>query len=333
MKFKIFIGIDVSKLTLDICVVNLDGVIENFKIGNNPADLKKFFNKLKKLYLLNEVVVCAEYTGHYTNPLRVFCLENSIAVRLESGAEIKLRSGVQRRKNDKIDAERIADYLMRHIDKARFQTAEDKAIDSAKALSCERDMYIKDRAKYKGQVKDFKGFMDPLIYKSKSSRLKKQIAALTKLIDGIDREIKKIFEGSEKLSEQKVILKSIGGVGEQVATRTILATEGFTKFSNGRKFACHVGVAPFSFESGTSQRSRKKVSHRANKDLKTLFHMAALSAVKMEGESRVYFLRKVAEGKNKMTVINAVRARIINLIFALIRDNRKYEKSYIPVLV
>jgi len=53
-----------------------------------------------------------------------------------------------------------------------------------------------------------------------------------------------------------------------------------------------------------------------------------LSAVKMKGEFREYFERKVAEGKNKMTVINAVRAKLINRIFALIRDNRKHENNY-----
>jgi transposase len=156
---------------------------------------------------------------------------------------------------------------------------------------------------------------------------------LTKLIDTIDKQIDEQFKSSETLATQKVMLKSIDGVGNKVATQTIIATEGFTKFGTGREFSCHVGVAPFSFESGTSQRSRSKVSNRANKDLKTLFHMAALSAIRMKGELRDYFERKVAEGKNKMTVINAVRAKIINRIFAIIRDHRKYEKSYINPVV
>jgi len=60
--------------------------------------------------------------------------------------------------------------------------------------------------------------------------------------------------------------------------------------------------------------------------------MAALSAIKMKGEFRDYFERKLAEGKNKMTIINAVRAKIINRIFALIREDRKYEKNYIFTL-
>lgn len=328
MKFKSFIGVDVSKLTLDLCLIGPDGEIKNFKIENGPSALKKFFDGVKKIVNIKETLVCAEYTGHYSNVLKRHCLSNEIGLWLESGAEIKLRSGVQRRKNDKIDAERIAQYAIRYVDRANLQTLEEGAIKEAKLLLSERELYIKERAKYKTQIKDLENFIEKKYYKDRKKRFKKHMALLSKSIEAVDQRIKELFETTEKLSTQMGILKSIDGVGDQVAVQTIVSTEAFTKFSNGRKFACHVGVAPFSFESGTSQKSRSKVSHRANKKLKTLFHMAALSAIKMQGEFRDYFERKLAEGKSKMTIINSVRAKIINRIFALIRDNRKYEKSY-----
>jgi len=40
-------------------------------------------------------------------------------------------------------------------------------------------------------------------------------------------------------------------------------------------------------------------------------------------------LRKVAEGKNKMSVLNAIRGKLILRMFAVIRDNRMYEKEYV----
>lgn len=332
MKFKSFIGIDVSKLSLDICLITEDGEIRNFKIDNTLKALKICFKRFTNYLTLEETLVCGEFTGHYSNILRGFCLDNEIALWLESGAEIKLRSGVQRSKSDRVDAERIADYALRYADRARLQTLEDDAIAESKLLLTERELYIKERAKYKSQLKDMGAFIKEKCFKDRSKRLKKHISRLTKSIDEIDLAIKDLFK-TEKLAEQKKILKSIDGVGDQVAINTIIATGGFTKFENGRKFACHIGVAPFSFHSGTSQRSRNKVSHRANKKLKTLFHMAALSAIKMKGELRDYFERKVAEGKNKMTVVNAVRAKIINRIFALIRENRKYQKTFNLTLV
>ncbi|MEM6845936.1 MAG: IS110 family transposase, partial [Bacteroidota bacterium] len=66
----------------------------------------------------------------------------------------------------------------------------------------------------------------------------------------------------------------------------------------------------------------------ANKDVKKLLHMAALSAINNCEELRSYYQRKVAEGKNKMSLINAVRNKLILRIFAVVRSNRKYEKNY-----
>lgn len=327
MKFKTFIGIDVSKLSLDICLATAEGEIKTFKINNTVGDLKKLFKLVSKDLDIEKTLVCAEFTGHYSNILKGYCLDNGIALWLEGGAEIKLRSGVQRRKTDKVDAERIAEYAMRYVDKAELQAPEDIAITESRLLLSERQLYIGERAKYKTQLKDLKKFIDKPFFKDRCKRLKKHIALLSKSVKEIDQTIKGLLKTGE-LAEQNKILTSIPGVGDQVAINTIVATNGFKKFKNGRRFACHVGVAPFSFQSGTSQMSRNKVSHRANKKLKTLFHMAALSAIKMQGEFRDYFERKVAEGKNKMTVINAVRAKIINRIFALIRENRKYEKNY-----
>lgn|SRR5690606_6098849 len=328
MQFESVIGIDVSKLTLDIALVTQDAEVENFKIENKKSSIKKFFEKLSRNEEMSKVLICAEYTGHYCYPLRKVCLDQGYLLWLEGGAEIKQRSGVTRYKNDKVDAIRIADYARRHQDKARIQESEDYSLESVRSLSNERDLFIKERAKYKTHLKDLKEFMDEELYRARSKRLKKQVDSLTRHIKDIDKQIKALLESSEKLANQKAILTSVDGIGEQVAIATIIATSAFSKFQSGRKFACHVGVAPFAFESGTSQRSRRKVSYRANMDLKKLFHMAALSAVKMKGEFREYFERKVAEGKNKMTVINAVRAKLINRIFALIRDNRKHEKNY-----
>ena len=328
MNFKSVIGIDVSKLTLDIALITDQAEVNTFRIENKPAAIIKFFDKLFETLNPDSTLICAEHTGHFCYPLRKVCLKKEYSLWLEGGAEIKLRSGMTRYKNDKVDAIRIADYAKRYQDKVKLQQGEEFVLESVRALSSERQLFIKERAKYKTQLKDLKGFMDEKLYKARCQRLKKQTDSLTRLIKEIDKQIKDLLASSDKLTKQRTILTSIDGVGDQVAIQTILATSAFTKFNTGRKFACHIGVAPFSFQSGSSQRSKSKVSFRANTELKKLYHMAALSAIKMKGEFKNYFDRKVAEGKNKMTVINAVRAKLIHRAFALIRDNRIYEKNY-----
>ena len=81
----------------------------------------------------------------------------------------------------------------------------------------------------------------------------------------------------------------------------------FNAINDPKKLACHAGVAPFEHSSGSSVRGKTRVNHHARKSLKTLLHMAAMSALQVPGELQEYYQRKVAQGKNKILVINALR--------------------------
>jgi len=54
-----------------------------------------------------------------------------------------------------------------------------------------------------------------------------------------------------------------------------------------------------------------------------------LSAIKNDKELHQYFERKVMEGKNKMSVINAVRNKLIYRVYAVLRDERMFEENYV----
>ena len=63
--------------------------------------------------------------------------------------------------------------------------------------------------------------------------------------------------------------------------------------------------------------------------LKKLLHLCAMSAMQNDQEMKAYYERKLLEGKNKMSIINAVRNKLVHRIFAVVRDNRMYEDNYI----
>lgn len=106
----------------------------------------------------------------------------------------------------------------------------------------------------------------------------------------------------------------------------------FEAIDDPKKLACHAGVAPFEHSSGSSVRGKTRVNHQARKSLKTLLHLAAMSALQVDGELRDYYLRKVAEGKNKMLVINALRNKLIHRVCAVVKRGEKYDKNYTPTL-
>jgi transposase len=164
----------------------------------------------------------------------------------------------------------------------------------------------------------------------KSKRMQELINNLDEIISSINKQIEDLINEDKTLSNQRKKLCSIDGVGSKTATMMIIETNAFNCFENGRNFCCFAGVAPFEHSSGSSVRSKKRVSQKANKRIKSLLHMCAVSIAtrKKDGELREYYLRKVAVGKNKMSVLNAIRAKLVLRMFAVIRDDREYDKNY-----
>ena len=326
-----FIGVDVSKKKLDFCVLFEGKVLREEQVSNHQQAVARLIGELKNdLEMDNEqFLICAEHTGQYTFPLVCACKSVECKLWLENPSQIKYSSGMQRGKNDKVDAKRIAIYASRFGDKVKYYDRPSEEIERLKQLERERALYVTDLAKYKGQMYDQKDFMPAALYRKKTKRMKGLIQELQAAIDAITAEMEKIIGSTEVLARQMELLMSIDGVGKVVALNVIIETEAFSRFDNPRKFCCHAGVAPFSYTSGSSQHSKNKVSHRANKNIKKLLHMAAVSVThRKEGELKAYYMRKVEEGKNKMSVINALRAKIVARMFAVIKRNEFYTPIY-----
>lgn len=116
-----------------------------------------------------------------------------------------------------------------------------------------------------------------------------------------------------------VILRSITTV------HILIATQNFARFTDAKKFICNCGVTPFEHSSGTSIKGKTRVSHQANKKIKSLLTMAATSAIQHDPELKSKYEQKVKEGKNKMSVINMIRAMLLQRVFALIKNQKLYE--------
>ena len=332
--FKNFVGIDISKLTLDLALITADNELIELKFNNEDRSISK---SLKQLYLdyeleLTETLICVEHTGHFGNKLLHACTKLGMNIWVESAYNILHSQGLKRGKNDKVDAFRIAEYAKRFNDKGLLYDPDSKNIEILERLDSERDLIVKDIAKYKSQLKQEAGFFDPVYFKEKTGRLKKIIKFNETIKQELEDKIDQIIASDIELNNNYQNIISIEGIGPKTAVATIIATGNFTRFRNPRKFACHAGCAPFQYESGSSIRSRSKVSHRANKNLKRIYHMAALSTITMKGELRQYYDRKVEEGKNKMSVINALRSKLIHRVFAVVKQNRKYDKNYMNSL-
>jgi transposase len=153
------------------------------------------------------------------------------------------------------------------------------------------------------------------------------INGLKKAKEKIETAISSFITTDEKISKTIQLVCSIKGVGMQTAASLYAYTKGFTIFENAKQLACYCGVVPFSKSSGTSVRFKPGVSPFANRKLKSLLHICAMAALRWDKGIQSYYERKVAEGKNKMSAINAIRNKLLLRIFAVLRDQRPYVEN------
>ena len=125
---------------------------------------------------------------------------------------------------------------------------------------------------------------------------------------------------------------SVPGVGPVIATELLVVTNEMQTINEPKKLACHAGVAPFEYRSGSSIRGKTKVSHQARKRLKSLIHLGTMSAIQVAGDLQDYYVRKLKEGKPPMLVLNAARNKLIHRVCAVVRRGQKYDKNYAPAL-
>ncbi|UUF15402.1 MULTISPECIES: IS110 family transposase [Flavobacterium] len=193
----------------------------------------------------------------------------------------------------------------------------------------ERALRIKIKKQLMVQQHDYKLMKGIGLDKELKSLNVKLIKNIEGQIKVIENDIEEVIHNDENLSCQQKLIKSVPGVGQVLSWTLISKTEGFTVITDPRKMACYSGVVPFDFQSGTSLKRRPGVSMLADKNLKTILHLAAMSAVRLDNDLRKYYIRKVDEGKNKMSVLNAVRNKIIHRVFAVIKNQTFYEKDLV----
>lgn len=318
-----FIGIDVSKEKLDIYVKSKDNIYYHFCKKNNKADIKKFFKKYEEK---EGIYVAFENTGKYTWYLYDYFKDKpSVNVYELNPLDLKRRMGLKRGKNDKIDAEAICEYIELFHSKEKCWVPTDASIERLKVLVNERDKLVKQRAKVRTKNNDLMYLKLIDLDKWMKKIYDKEIKFLGRLINEIDEKIKILIASDQHLKKQELLIKSVPGIGEITAFILLVKTNGFRKLTDPRKLACMAGVVPFDNQSGKFK-GKSKVSFYADKNLKSILHMAAISVIQMEdNEMAKYYKRKVAEGKHKMSVINAVRSKIIHRVCAVIKNQKKYE--------
>lgn len=330
METNLFMGCDIAQDTFTFCLRDRDQVICQGEVSNSSKAIQKWFGELKRVQHvdLTKVIFCLEHTGIYGMILMRMLYHRSLIVCVEGASNIKLSLGLQRGKNDRVDARRIAEYAMRYTDRLKQWKPKREILVKLQALNGMRSRLIKARNILNSHTKEVGKFLGKQEYSLLKKGTHNSLKAIEKEIKKADEDIAAVIKSDEHLKRLSDLVTSVDNVGIVTCSAILVKTNEFQDFKEAKKFACTSGVAPFEHSSGKSIRGKTRVSHRAHKDLKTLLHMCAIGATSRKGELQDFYLKKVGEGKNKMLVLNAVRNKLIHRIFAVVRDGVMYQKNY-----
>lgn len=327
MKYLNFIGIDISKDTLDLCLLAGDQ-IHHLCIQNEHKAIRKTFKTDLVLACIDwpQTLFCMEHTGIYCHQLLDYLTINKANIWLENPVHIKRSMGLTRGKSDKIDAQRIAQFAFRNHDQVKLWTPQRPVLQQLKHLVAIRARLLKAIKALQTPLTELLVVTGKQEYRQIAKSCAASLKALKTDLKNSNTRIEQLIKADPRLNELFKQITSVPCVGLVIAANIIITTNEFNNFDDPKKFACYAGVAPFEHASGSSIRGKTRVSHMADKSLKTLLHLAALATISYSNELQQYYHRKVSEGKNKMLVINAIRNKLVHRIFACVKQQRLYSK-------
>jgi len=246
-----FIGVDISKDTIDVSIVTTTDKqdLPHFKLDNNRSGFRLLRKKLIGLGIRingQSLIIC-ESIGVYSKALLDYFTDKNILLCVESGFRIKRSLGIQRGKNDKLDAKRIACYALTHRKTLQLFVQPREEVQKLKLLLTNRERLLRLLLSTKTPLKALKSF-----YKFKEMKFIEKLnqqatGGIKRSVDAIENEIKQLIQRDEKLRKQTNLLTSIPGIGWLVASNFIAYTNEFSQCRNGKQLACYSGVAPFKY--------------------------------------------------------------------------------------
>jgi len=267
-----------------------------------------------------------EATGVYHEQLACFLDDNKeeLTVVLPNKISNYMRTLEVKTITDKTSSEAIAKFGLER--KLELWKRPKPIYKQLRQLTRERDQLIAERTTVKNQLHAEQVEAEP--NKSSLARIKARIKMLDKQAQEIKVELSALIASNEEIKKIVVLLCSLSGVGILTSAAVLGETNGFELVRNRRQLASYAGFDVKEKQSGTSVRSKPKISKKGNKYLRKCMHLPALSAIRHDERFKAVFIRIVSRHGIKMKAVVAVQRKLLEMMFTLYKTNTKYDKEY-----
>jgi transposase len=265
-----------------------------------------------------------EATGLYWEGLARFLHKKGATVFVVNARRIKgfAMSEDKRTKTDKVDAGVIARFCRAHLAELKPWSPPAPEVHKLLSLTRQLESLKEDRSRQKVRLKS------ATMCTEVAASINHHIQSLSENIKKVESAIASLLKQNEDLGNQHKIAKSVTGVGKVTASIVLAETRLFENFSDRRQVAAFAGLDVSEFRSGSSIRSKPRLSKRGSARIRKALYMAALSAKKHNPVVKKLYERLVVNGKTKMQAIGACMRKLLELIFAVVKSGQKFDPEY-----
>lgn len=312
------LGIDVSKLKFDACLVRDSGKFRHKGFPNTPAGFGQLSDWLSKHHV-ERAHACLEATGAYSDSLATYLHERGHLVSVVNPAAIKAyaQSRLSRVKTDKADATLIAQSCAeRRPPRWQPPAAELRELQAlVRRLDALREM----RQMEANRLDVTSGAA------AVRESLVGHLAFLGQEVARTEALIRSHIDTHPGLREQRDLLLSIPGIGSTTAAKLLGEILDVKLYEGARQLAAFAGLTPRPHESGSSVKKRAKLSKTGAPRLRKALYFPAIVAMHHNPHVKALSERLKERGKCPMQVIGAAMRKLVHLAYGVLKSGKPFD--------
>jgi transposase len=311
------LGIDVSKLKFNVCLIREDGKLRHRVFANTEAGFTQLSDWLKKNHVV-QVHACLEATGTYSEALATYLFDAGQLVSLVNPAATKAYAGAQlsRTKTDKVDAELIGRFCQ--TQKPQLWKPAPAEVRELQALVRRLDSLIEMHTMEENRLSS--GVHTVEVRDS----IERLITHLDEQIKRTEKLIRQQINNHPQLKAERDLLLSIPGLGEATVAR-LMSEINFHQYESARQVAAFAGLVPRLRESGKSVRGTTRLSKMGTPRIRHALYFPAVTALRCNPVIKAWASGLRERGKCEMQVIGAVMRKLIHLAFGVLKSGKPYD--------
>lgn len=326
-----YIGIDIASAHFTAAVGQMG---EKWKIVvapeefNNAYDSFGTFLKWLQAHQLRpeNTVICMEATGVYNEVLAHFLVANKYVLAIDPPLKVKRAFKPAGHKSDPVDACQIAEYACRYFDELSIWQPQSEILEQIKTLLTTREQFSVQSTAQKNALHALKRkkIRTPLAEQAHEEA----ITYLAKQIKKIDQEIERLINQDPDLRHIVTLLITIPGVKLLLAAHLLIIIQSTKEPLSPKRLAAYIGICPYDNKSGSSVHHKSTSRHYGPPALRKILFLAAISLRTHREPFRLYFFRKIAEGKPKHVAINNIANKLLKIVCAVLRSDTPYIQNF-----